>query len=79
MILDLEDPTQIKGIMREPLLMPEETYEVQEGFRTNTIFPTGAILDPSGELRIYYGAADTVMAIASASIDDLLPLCLPLR
>jgi beta-1,4-mannooligosaccharide/beta-1,4-mannosyl-N-acetylglucosamine phosphorylase len=79
MLLDLENPSIVKGIMREPLLVPEKPYELEEGFRTNTIFPTAAILEPTGEVKVYYGAADTVMAVASASVDDLLFACTPVK
>ena len=30
---------------------------------------------PDGTLRIYYGAADTVIAMAEAKIDDLIDAC----
>ena len=33
------------------------------------------ILEDSGEVKIYYGAADTVECLASAHVDDLLGLC----
>ena len=31
---------------------------------------------PDGTLRVYYGAADTVIALAEAKINDLIALCL---
>ena len=34
---------------------------------------------PDGTLRIYYGAADTVIAMAEAKIDDLIDACLGLE
>ncbi len=75
LLLDLEDPSKVIGICREPLMAPETDYEVKTGFRTNTIFATGAI--PVGDtLRIYYGASDTVIALAEAKIDDLVDACL---
>lgn len=40
------------------------------------IFPGGMILEDSGEVKIYYGAADTVECLATAHVDDLLRLCL---
>ncbi len=70
MLLDLDDPSKVLGISREPLLSPAETYEI-EGFR-EAIFPTGAILEDNGEVKIYYGAADTVICLATAQLDDLL-------
>lgn len=76
MLLDLQDPSKVVGLYREPLIAPEAVYEAQEGFRTNVIFATGMILEDSGEIKIYYGAADTVTCLATAHVDDLLKLCL---
>ena len=45
------------------------------GFRQNVIFPGGMILEDNGEVKIYYGASDTVECLATANIDDLLKLC----
>ncbi len=76
MLLDLKDPRRVLGVYRKPLLAPETPYETQEGFRTNVIFPTGAVLEEDGTVKIYYGASDTVIALASAKVDDLVALCL---
>ncbi|NUP99396.1 MAG: glycoside hydrolase family 130 protein [Armatimonadetes bacterium] len=76
MLLDLADPYRIVGYSRQPLLAPEAPYEVDGGFRNNVIFPGGMILDDSGEVKIYYGAADTVECLATAHVDDLVRLCL---
>jgi beta-1,4-mannooligosaccharide/beta-1,4-mannosyl-N-acetylglucosamine phosphorylase len=75
-LTDLKDPSQIIGICKEPILAPEAAYEISGGFRNNVIFPTGAILEDNGELKIYYGAADTYVCLALANIDDLVNLCL---
>ena len=71
MLLDLEDPSRILGIAPRPILVPEEPYETH-GFRGYTVFPGGAILEDSGELKIYYGSADTVEAMASCDVNDLI-------
>ena len=42
------------------------------------IFPGGMILEDSGEVKIYYGAADTVECLATADLGELLSLCEPL-
>jgi len=76
MLLDLENPYHVLGICREPLLAPETPYEAAEGFRTNVIFPTAAILEDDGTVKIYYGASDTVTALATAKADDLIDACL---
>ena len=77
MLLDLENPSKVIGLATAPLLSPEADYE-RKGFRNDVIFPGGMILEDTGEVKIYYGAADTVMALATAHVDDLLQLCKPL-
>ena len=78
MLLDLEDPSKVIGMSREPLMAPETDYETR-GFRGSVIFPGGMILEDDGEVKIYYGAADTVECLATAHVDDLLALCGPAR
>ena len=41
------------------------------------VFPGGMILEDSGEVKIYYGSADTVECLATAQLDDLLSLIKP--
>ena len=50
-----------------------------EGFRGSVIFPGGMILEDDSEVKIYYGAADTVECLATASVDDLLGMIKPFR
>ena len=39
----------------------------------NTVFPCGLVHDTDrGEIRLYYGAADTSICVATARLDDLL-------
>lgn len=75
MLLDLDDPTKVIGMSKEPLLAPELPYETDEGFRQNVIFPCGMILEDSGKVKIYYGASDTVECLATADVNDLIKLC----
>lgn len=75
-LLEKNDPYKIRGIYDNPLLAPEADYETEGGFRNNVIFPGGMILEESGEVKIYYGAADTVECLATADVNDLLELCL---
>ena len=75
MLLDLDDPRKVVGLYRQPLLAPEAPYEIEGGFRNNVIFPGGMILEDTGEVKIYYGAADTVECLATAHVDDLIALC----
>jgi len=74
MLLDLDDPARVIGMSREPLIAPETEHE-RDGFRNDVIFPGGMILEDDGEVKIYYGAADTVECLATAQVDELLALC----
>jgi beta-1,4-mannooligosaccharide/beta-1,4-mannosyl-N-acetylglucosamine phosphorylase len=76
MLLDLQDPSKVVGMCETPLLAPEAPYETAGGYRNDVIFPGGMILEDDGEVKIYYGAADTVECLATASVRDLLKLCL---
>jgi len=76
MLLDLEDPRKVIGLCKQPLMVPEAPYETKGGYRNDVVFPGGMILEDSGEVKIYYGAADTVECLATAHVDDLLKLCL---
>jgi len=78
MLLDRDDPRKVIGLSRQPLMAPEAPYEVSGGCRNNVIFPGGVILEKSGEVKIYYGAADTVECLATADVGELLALCAPL-
>jgi len=78
MLLDLENPYKVIGMSKEPLIAPEAEYETSGGFRNYAIFPGGMILEDSGEVKIYYGAADTVECLATANVDDLLEICKPI-
>ena len=76
MLLDPDNPRKVLGIYRQPLIAPETDYETADGFRTHVVFPTGAVPEEDGTLKIYYGAADTVIALATAKADELAELCL---
>ena len=78
MLLDLENPQKVIGLAPEPLLRATEKYEL-DGFRGSVIFPGGMILEDDSEVKIYYGAADTVECLATASVDDLLGMIKPFR
>lgn len=51
---------------------PEMPYEIQ-GDVGNVVFPCGLVVAPDGDtIRLYYGAADTSIALATGSIRQLL-------
>lgn len=69
-LLDPENPQIVKGQTTDPLLVPEEQYEIY-GDIPNVIFPSGALLD-EGQFHIYYGATDTTVCRASITLTDLI-------
>ncbi|HEX2997502.1 MAG TPA: glycoside hydrolase family 130 protein [Anaerolineales bacterium] len=79
MLQDLEDPRKVIAYSKEPLIAPEAPYEIQGGFRNNVIFPGGLIGEDSGEVKIYYGAADTTECLAITQLDELIEFCLSFR
>jgi len=76
MLLDLHQPWRVVGMCGEPLMTPEADYEL-DGYRGSVLFPGGMLAEEDGEVKIYYGAADTVECLATAHVDDLLALCRP--
>ncbi len=71
-LLDLEDPTRVLRRCPDWVFGPLADYE-RRGDVPNCVFPCGLVLDEgSGQVRIYYGAADTSIGLATASLDDLL-------
>lgn len=76
MLLDLNDPSKVIGKYDKPLIVCDKDYETENGFRKDVIFPCGNVLEDNGEVKIYYGASDTVECMATANVDDLIKLCL---
>ena len=71
-LLDLDHPTRVLRRTSSWVLGPHEPYEVV-GDVPNVIFPTGLVHDPeTDELRLYYGAADTCVAMAHAQLPEVL-------
>lgn len=71
-ILDLKDPSKVIGALDRWILMPTEKYET-DGLTQNVVFSCGAIADEEkDEIRIYYGAADECIGLATGSLSELL-------
>jgi beta-1,4-mannooligosaccharide/beta-1,4-mannosyl-N-acetylglucosamine phosphorylase len=81
LLLDLDDPSRVVAAAPAPLLSPDKAYRYEtDGYRNDVIFPSGAlVVDGSGqdpELWIYYGAADTSIALATAPLKDVIDFVL---
>ena len=68
MMLDLDDPTKVLARTRDFLMEPSEYYEKFGLYIPNVIFPTGNFVR-DGKLHVYYGVADTAIALATANLD----------
>jgi predicted GH43/DUF377 family glycosyl hydrolase len=72
-ILDKDDPGKVRGRTDEPILEPREEYE-RFGQVPNVVFSCGSVIVDE-KLLISYGAADTVIGVASFSLDEILEFC----
>ncbi|MEP3384355.1 MAG: glycosidase, partial [Flavobacteriaceae bacterium] len=70
-ILDEQQPDEVKYRTQPYLLGPSEIYE-QVGDVPNVIFPCAALHDSEEDkLAVYYGAADTVVALAFGRLSEV--------
>ena len=82
LLVALDDPGQLVYRSPNPILEPEEAYEVgEEGcYVSNVVFTCGAVpsvdkevLEDNDEILVYYGAADTAVGVATAKVSELIP------
>ena len=70
-LLDRDEPWRVVARAAPYVLAPEAPYE-RVGDVPNVVFPCAALHDEeTGRLALYYGAADTVTALAFAYVDEL--------
>lgn len=74
-LLDLKDPSKVIGMYKRPLMIPEGYYELEQGYRTNALFPCAALVDEGNVVRIYYSAGDCIIRMATCDLDELIGLC----
>ncbi|MBO8126462.1 MAG: glycosidase [Firmicutes bacterium] len=83
MLVSLDDPSNLIYRSPNPILTPEEEYE--KGVKgqvwvPNVVFTCGAVpardtdlLEDDDEVLVYYGAADTFIGVAKATVAELIP------
>jgi beta-1,2-mannobiose phosphorylase / 1,2-beta-oligomannan phosphorylase len=69
-LLDIDNPVRVLARLPYALFSPQYDWELT-GEVNNVVFPTGSALF-GGTLFIYYGAADSHIAIASVNFNDLI-------
>lgn len=71
-LFDLHSPEKCLKRGNEWVFGPTEPYE-QHGDVGNVVFPCGYTIAPDGDtIHMYYGAADTSIGLATASLSELL-------
>ena len=82
LLVALDDPGQLVYRSPNPVLEPEDICERgEEGcYVPNVVFTCGAVpgvnkevIEDNDEILVYYGAADTVVCVATAKVSDLIP------
>ena len=68
-LLDRDDPTQVIGRLREPLLKPNQNE--REGYVPNVVYTCGALVH-NGELIVPYGLADHATGFATVPLAEVL-------
>lgn len=80
-----DDPTRVLARTADNFLEPRLPWELT-GQVPNVVFPSGWTVEPldaagtappEARVRLYYGAADTLTALAVTSVGDLLAACEP--
>lgn len=69
-LLDLKNPLCVLARSDEWVFAPEKTYEL-EGDVDKVVFPCGWVLEED-TIRMYYGGGDKCIALATASVSELL-------
>ena len=74
-LMDLEQPHKVVARCNKPILSPREDYE-RIGDVGNVAFACGAVVEDTGEIKVYYGAADTCICVATAEFENLIDITL---
>jgi predicted GH43/DUF377 family glycosyl hydrolase len=84
LLLDLNDPSIVLYRSPNAILEPTEKYEEGEAnadWVPNVVFTCGAVSEQDGKemleaddkLLVYYGAADSVIGLATSTVGGLIP------
>jgi Predicted glycosylase len=69
MLLDIDDPTRVRGQLAEPLIEP--TQEERDGYVPNVAYTCGALVH-GDRLVVPYGSADSSIGVAVVDLPRLL-------
>jgi len=78
LLLDADDPRKVLARSAQPIIEPIEEFE-RTGLFNETIFSCGHVDLGGGRIRMYYGAADSVVAAADFDVRDIVNSLEPWR
>lgn len=73
-LLDKDEPWRVVAMSKEAIVEPTEPYELV-GQTPSVVFTCGAIVEDDGQVKLYYGGADTVQCLATTTVGKLLYAC----
>lgn len=73
LLLDLDEPTKVLGVLREPLMAPTERE--REGYVPNVLYSCGSLLHGDA-LLLPYGASDAFVRFAVIDVPQLVKMIL---
>lgn len=71
MLTELDNPLKIIHKSSRPIMTPEAPYELT-GVYSQCVFSNGLVVDDDGIITIFYGAADSVTAAATTTVDEMI-------
>lgn len=74
-ILDAEDPARVVGRTNVPILSPRMIYE-RIGDVPNLVFSCGAVIEPDGQVKLYYGASNSCVCLGTTTVGAITDACL---
>ena len=74
LLLDIDEPSQVIGHLREPLLAPQD--DEREGYVPNVVYSCGSLIH-GDHLVLPYGYGDVGARVATIRVDDLLNRLMP--
>jgi predicted GH43/DUF377 family glycosyl hydrolase len=69
-LLDSKKPWKVLKRSKKPIFEPETDYEC-DGFFGNVVFSCGLLYEED-KLKIYYGAADTVICYVELQLEEII-------
>ena len=70
-LFDLKHPSRLIRRSKNFILAPQRDYE-RKGGVNNVVFTCGAIVEDNKEVKLYYGAADTCICLATTTLEKLI-------